>query len=210
MRSALLAVMILGASATSWGMDAPDPRDSIILESKTVAPGLSGHPAFSLKVYITNKDTVAILTLALRESTITGTGYAVLDSMGNGGDPDGWALSDCVTFLKKTLNGNPAENFSDYDGKSPDRFLVAATFSPTSTNPFRQAEPTNVTRSAIWELKFMSTTKSPGVVQIDTTKLSVATLFTVIRNGGRDVRDVPVNFVKSLITIQPEPEKKKK
>lgn len=73
-------------ASTSWAQ-VPDPRDSIILESKVLAPGLVGSPtgnppAFTMKVYITNKDTLAILILALRESTIVGTAYADLDSIG--------------------------------------------------------------------------------------------------------------------------------
>lgn len=201
MRTALFVVLLLGLAAGSRAKT-PDPRDSIILESKTVAPGLSGSPAFTMKVYITNKDTVAILTLALRESTTTGGAYAPLDSTGSGDDTDGWTRADCLTFLKKTLANNPAEDFSGYNGSSPDRFLIAATFSPTGANPVRNSEPPNATRTAIWELQFMGTSKAVGKVRLDTTRLAQSTGMTVIRNNGQMVQDVPVNFVPGVITVE--------
>src|SRR5262245_61996934 len=62
---------------------APDPLDSIILESKQVLPNLTGAPAgtpaFVLKVSITNKDSLAFLTLSLRESTVAGAAYALVN-----------------------------------------------------------------------------------------------------------------------------------
>lgn len=198
----LLGVFFLTAG---WLSAQPDPRDSVILESKTVAPNLSGSPAFTMKVYITNKDTLAILTLALRESTTTGVGYAFLDSIGPVNQDDGWTLADCLVYLKSTLNSNPAEDFSLYNGTSPDRFLVASTFSPTGANPTRRSEPPNATRSAIWELRFMGTSSSFGQIEFDTaaagTGLAQSTLFTILRQNGQFVQDVPVNFAKSTIQV---------
>jgi len=46
----------------------PDPRDSVILESKTIAPGV-GSPAAVVGVFITNKDSLSNVTLALVEMT---------------------------------------------------------------------------------------------------------------------------------------------
>lgn len=211
MRSALFAMMLLTISAVSRA-EAPDPRDSVILESKTVAPGLVGKPvAFTMKVYITNKDTIAILMLALVESTLTKTGsaYAVLDSTGSAGDPDGWTLADCLTFLKKTLDSFPNQDFTDYNGTSPDRFLVWSTFAPTSTNPLGRSEPPNATRSAIWELQFMSSSKATGKVRLDTTRVArapqLSTGFTITRQGGQSVADIPVNFLPGVITVKAAP-----
>jgi hypothetical protein len=58
-----------------------DPRDSVILESKIVLPG-AGDSAFTMKVYITNKDSLTFLTLALKESTLTNGAYAQLSGLG--------------------------------------------------------------------------------------------------------------------------------
>ena len=62
----------------------PDPMDSIILESKTAHPG--AHSGFAadtaafvyLKVYITNKDTLTAISLALKETSISGGAYLTL------------------------------------------------------------------------------------------------------------------------------------
>jgi hypothetical protein len=51
-------------AALSSSAQTPDPRDSVIIESKTVYPG-NGPAAAYVKVYITNKDTLAGYTLCL-------------------------------------------------------------------------------------------------------------------------------------------------
>lgn len=198
----LLAGLLLIAPVLAWAQ-APDPMDSVILESKTVSPSLSGPAIFTQKVYITNRDTVAILTLALKEVSSSGGAYADLDSNGN---DDGWTLADCLSYLKTTLDNNPAEDFAQYNGSSPDYFLVASTFSPTGTNPVRDAEPINLTRSAIWEFKYMSSDAPLGTVDVDTSGLlAQKTGFTILRDHGQFVADVPVNFVKGVITVSQPP-----
>lgn len=197
-RVALTLLLLMTSAAFA---QLPDPRDSIILESKTVAAGVSGSPAFAMKVYITNKDTLAILTLALKARTIAGNAYVVLDSMGGWDNGAGWAWNDVVRPLKFTLTNNPAEDFSGYDGGSPDSFLLAATFSPTSQFP--RPELPNAIRSAIWELEFMSTSGTLGEIEFDTVRLKWPTGFTIIRNRGQEAMDIPVNFLPGVITVQP-------
>ncbi len=74
----------------------PDPRDSVILESKTVNPGV-GKPAARVRVSITNKDTLSIVNLALVERSLTGGAYMTL----------AWPrdIDSVVTPLTTTLNG---------------------------------------------------------------------------------------------------------
>jgi hypothetical protein len=138
----------------------------------------------------------------LEAHSVVGTAYADLDSNGN---DDGWTLADCLSFLKTTLDNSSAEDFSQYTGDSPDRFLVAATFSPTAANPVRDAEPINLTRSAIWEFKYMSSDAALGQMRLDTVRLAQSTGMTIIRQRGQVVLDIPVNYEPGVITVDVPP-----
>lgn len=196
---AILIVLVLTLWTAAWAQ--PDPRDSIILESKTVDSNLTGAPAFTMKIYITNKDTLGFLTLAFVESTTVGAGYAILDSSGSLDDPDGWVWRDMVNPVRGTLDGTIIEDFSQYNGTSPDRFLLAGGFNPAPGLPLRNAEFINLSRVVIWELQFGSTTNSSGLVRLDTTRLTQSTLFTIITNQGQNAVDIPVNFVAAQCTV---------
>jgi len=193
----LLAGLLLVLPVLAWAQ-APNPADSIILESKSLATGLSGVPAFSVKVYITNDDTLGYLTLALIEQTIVGNAYAQLDSSGSADDPDGRTWDDVVIPLNGTLFDSKAENFSLYAATG--RFLVGAGFAPTTANPTRRSEPPNAARDDIWELQFMNTS-GIGQVELDSMTLIQKTQFTYIKQNGSVVADEPVNWVPGILSI---------
>ncbi|MGH8005356.1 MAG: hypothetical protein ACRECJ_11605, partial [Limisphaerales bacterium] len=75
-------VLLLGVFSLTMGRLSaqPDPRDSVILESKIVAPvaGANGSGVVRMKVWITNKDSLTYLTLPLIETSISGGAYMTL------------------------------------------------------------------------------------------------------------------------------------
>ena len=184
----LLGLLLLSfASAQA----APDPRDSIILESKCVAPNLTGAPAFALKIYITNKDSLEYMVLALRESTIVGSAYALLNRNLGGF----LTFSSVVNPLTGTLRYNFGSNFATYNDNSPDRFLFGAGY-----DGYDQAtvEPPNSVRKAIWELKFRHTSDSMGLVEFDSTRINGQSIYFTTSFPWRDVT---VNFQKANFEI---------
>lgn len=168
---------------------AADPRDSVILESKIVLPG-AGDPAFTMKVYITNKDSLTFLTLALKESTLTNGAYAQLSGP--------WCPPrNFMRFLTNTLNKTIDVCPFPYEGKSPDRFIISGGFDPFDLTTI---EPPNATRKAIWEITFDSVFPDSGTFEIDSTHVqNLPTTFTTT-----EPRELPVNFVKSVITVRPK------
>ena len=77
MKRFLIQFVIYSIVSSSAVFGAPDPRDSVIIESKTVAP-TNGQPSVYVKIYITNKDSLANITLALRVRSLTGGAYMTL------------------------------------------------------------------------------------------------------------------------------------
>ncbi|MCI0330459.1 MAG: hypothetical protein L0196_05840 [candidate division Zixibacteria bacterium] len=176
----------------------PDPRDSVILESKTVAPG--AHPGalndtasyLHVKVFITNKDSLTYLTLPLEVTSTSGGAYAIVAC------PCPRSFLGVVNPLTNTLRYFQAVSFSNYDNNSPDIFSVAAGFDGVDLSTI---EPPNATRKAVWELKFDTVRSETGTFKFDSTRL-----------GGLRVRftnnvslDVNVNFLKSTVTVAPAP-----
>lgn len=188
----IISLFVFAALATT-AFAQPDPRDSIILESKTVDTCLTGAPAFFFNVSITNKDSLTYLTLALRESTINGNAYALVHK--TGANP---TFSTAVTPLTNTLRFFSAANFSGYNDASPDRFLVAAGFDPG--DPDNTIEPPNATRKPVWQIKFRHSScgvDSMGEIRFDSTRVSgLPCLFT-----NKAPADAPVNFVPGILTI---------
>ena len=191
MMKKLVAEALFVCAITTLVQAQPDPRDSIILESKTVAPG--AHPGGStdtaaylyVKVYITNVDTLYALTLALQESSVSGGAYATL----------GWPrnFNGLVNRLTNTLRGSRVHQVSGYNSSSPDSFLLAGVFDPI----LEDFEPPNPVRKAFWELKFDSVWGNLGTFELDSTRiLGNHTGFT-----DTVPLDLPVNFVKSVITV---------
>ncbi len=160
------------------------------MESKNVDPNLTGSPAFAMKVYITNRDSLTYFTLSLRESTINGTAYALLNRTGGGA----LTFSSVVTPLTGTLRFFAASNFSQYNGGSPDRFMLGAGFDPG--NPDGTIEPPNTARKAIWEIKFRHSSDSSGAIRFDSIRTTISTLFT-----NTAPMDLVPNFVPGTIGI---------
>ncbi|MCI0330787.1 MAG: hypothetical protein L0196_07535 [candidate division Zixibacteria bacterium] len=194
MKSVMFALIFLLAASVVWAQ--PDPRDSIILESKTVQLG-TGQPYTTVKVYITNKDSLAWMTLALKELSTSGGTYGLLSRTASGL----LTFSSVITTLTPTLNDFGVGNFGGYNGASPDTFLVAAGYSPGDLST---VEPPNATRKAVWEIKFDTVRGGAGTLELDS---------AVVLNhrGGYFsswlagiAEDVPVNFVKSVITAYPK------
>jgi hypothetical protein len=170
----------------------PDPRDSIILESKTVYPGF--HPGSGtdtaafvyLKVYITNKDTLTALTLALQKASTSGGAYMILARPRN--------FNGVISRLTNTLNGSLVlYGLSRYHSNSPDSFAVAGVFDPLVPSTH---EPPNLVRKPFWEIKFDTVFNNLGTVELDTAN--------VLSNSGFTNAvpvDVRVNFVKSIVTV---------
>ncbi|MCI0330790.1 MAG: dockerin type I domain-containing protein [candidate division Zixibacteria bacterium] len=192
MKKLFIAGCFLLLGTTVWAQ--PDVRDSIILESKSVEPGHRGETDTSaylyVKVYITNKDSLAYMVLSLKEvSTYNGV-YGIL------GYPR--TFTGVITPLTPSFRYGVATIFSKYDGISPDSFVIGAGADGTDPNTF---EPPNGVRKAVWEIKFDSaiTYNYPGTFELDSAVVSgqPGCYFTKIS----PVADLPVNFVKSVITV---------
>ncbi len=91
-----ISAVSLGTFLLSFSMllAAPDPRDSVIIESKTISNG-TGHPWVTVRVFITNKDSLAGYVFPLIEKSQTGGAYMTL----------GWPreFDSVVTPLTNTL-----------------------------------------------------------------------------------------------------------
>ena len=170
----------------------PDPRDSIILESKTVKAGAhSGGSTDTaayvyLKVYITNKDTLTAISLSVQEYSTSGGAYMTLGRPRN--------FNGTVSRLTNTLNGSLVFFGARYHSNSPDSFFVAGVFDPLVPSTH---EPPNAVRKAFWEFKFDTVISYTGTLEIDTVRTTSSTGFT-----NTVPRDVPVNFVKSRVEVR--------
>lgn len=178
----------------SFAFAVPDPRDSIILESKTVYFG-AGSPALYLRVFFTNKDTLRAYNLALVEKSVSGGAYAVLSRP--------WSYDGVVRHLDSTLNNMEGYNFAPYNAVSPDTFIVGGFSDPTDPSNW---QPPNLTRKAFLEIKFDTVRTNPGTISIDSvtwTKMGGGGLPIIhsiqFINNQRD--EVGVNFLKSTITV---------
>ncbi len=181
----VVAGLLLLSSVVAFAQ--PDPRDSVIIESKIVARNLTGSPAFTLKVYITNKDTLANLTLPVEIKTVSGNAFVLLNSPRS--------FNGTINRLTSTLGNNTV--FSSFvNDTSPDSAIWAAFWDPNDTST---AEPPNAARKAIWEIKFSHSSDSAGQVQID----SAVIFSNRVRFVNIGVNSVRVNFVKSIVAINP-------
>ncbi|HLG93494.1 MAG TPA: hypothetical protein VI546_01520, partial [candidate division Zixibacteria bacterium] len=149
-------------------------------------------------VFITNKDSLTALTLALEERSGSGGAYAIL------GYPR--SFTGVVNRLTETLGGSRVFSVgngpgSRYNGKSPDSMLIAGLFDPMEPATI---EPPNRVRKAFWEIKFDTVWAPAGKVEIDTARVVQSTGFTTT-----NPRDLPVNFVKGVLTVAPKGKPKK-
>ncbi|MGE5692353.1 MAG: hypothetical protein ACM3YF_01070 [Candidatus Zixiibacteriota bacterium] len=191
MKTLFALALLLAFAAQAFAQ--PDPRDSIILESKVVAPG--AHPGASgdtaaylyVRMSITNVDTLYALVLALQQSSVSGGAYATLGRPRN--------FNGVVNRLTNTLRQGAAQ-FARYNSSSPDSFLLAGVFEAV----LEDYEPPNPVRKPFWELKFDSVWANPGTFELDTATILQSTGFT-----NTVPVDKPVNFVKSIISVDPRP-----
>jgi hypothetical protein len=173
----------------------PDPRDSVIIESKTIAPGV-GSPAAVVGVFITNKDTLACITLALVERSITGGAYMTL----------AWprTFKGVTGALNTPLqNGhNRGLNGFHYNSVTPDTFILWMIYEPTDIPG--SSEPPNLMRRRILEIKFDSVKSNLGALELDSAFVkhpSGPVLSTSFVGPLLDPLDIEVNFVKGIITV---------
>ncbi|MCI0404930.1 MAG: hypothetical protein L0209_02455, partial [candidate division Zixibacteria bacterium] len=150
-----IALIVLLPLTSMVLAQAPDPRDWVFIESKTVLAGISGSGVLLLKVEIANKDTLANFTLPLEIKTVVGTGFIVL------GYPRTFAGT--MNRLTSTLGNNLT--FSPFlNNASPDSAVWSAFWDPNDTTT---AEPPNSFRKPFWELRFDSIKAAEGDVFID-------------------------------------------
>ncbi len=192
----LLAGLLLVLPVLAWAQ--PDPGDSIILESKTVAPGQ--HPGLATdtaayvyqRVYITNVDTLTALVTAIIEETQTNGAFAIV------GRPRNAAGS--ISKLTATLAGSFVAALAKVNSTSPDSFLFAGLFDPLDD---ATKEPPNATRKAFWEIHYDSVTATslPGTALMRLN--GVVQQPTGMTNT--EPRDKPVNQVNGLLTVDVPP-----
>ena len=188
-----LALLLFSSAAFS---QPPDPRDSIILESKTVAPGAHPGPSTDtaaylyVRVFITNKDSLVYMTLPILTTSTSGGAYTTLARPRS--------FLGVVQPLTNTLRYFPNTYFASYNSSSPDHFAVGAGYDPE--NP-ATIEPPNDSRKAVWELKFDTVWATAGTFELD----SIYYGFERIGFINTAIQDVKVSFVRSTITVPPPP-----
>ncbi len=175
-----------GDSCPGFRPTIPDPRDSIIIESKTVLPGGVGSPALTLRVWITNKDPITHVTLPYEEKSLSGGAYLIVSNPRT--------FSGTVTRITTKLPSNLVAIYGRYNSSSPDSVTLGAFADPSSPSTLEQP---NATRKLFWELKFDSVNLPNGQVQFDTIRILDNTVHFVDEFGTR----IPVNFVKGVVTV---------
>ncbi len=167
-----------------------DPRDSVILESKVVYPGV-GAPVTLLRVYITNKDTLTNVTLTLVEKSLSGSAYMTLSHPRN--------FNGVVHRLTSTLgSGFNSLNLVRYNSASPDTFALAAFYDPLNA---ASAEPPNPARKALWDIKFDTVRADTGRILFDSTRIVDGTVKIFTQFFNKQLRTLKVNFAKGIVTV---------
>ncbi|MGE5692508.1 MAG: dockerin type I repeat-containing protein [Candidatus Zixiibacteriota bacterium] len=186
----LLTILASAAFAQS-----PDPRDSIILESKTVYPG--AHPGSGtdtaayvyVRMSITNKDTLAFVTVGFIETSISGGAYMTLARPRN--------YSGMIRPLTTTLQAQKVFSTSKYRSNSPDTFYFAGGFNPEDD---LTKEPPNAVRKALWEIKFDTVFNNTGTIEFNSTSNWGASITPGFTNT--EPVDYRANFLKAVITVE--------
>ncbi len=167
-----------------------DPRDSVILESRAVAPSTNPPDAAVLMgVWITNKDSLSEFKLPLDETSLSGGAYLFLAYPRTFG---GVVIPQTIT-----LQWSTSLTSIQFDGISPDRFKLIGDYNP---GDLTTAEPPNSTRKLFWQIKFDTVTVSSPSGQV---------LFDSVRNNPSDRIEfhdlsgtrIRVHFVNSIFTI---------
>ncbi len=190
-KAVLLTLAVFLWPAVLLFAQTPDPRDSIILESKTVYPG--AHPGSGtdtaafvyIRAWITNKDSLTFAGLALIEQSTSGGGYMTLARPRT--------FDGVINRLTNTLGATKAISLTRYNSSSPDSFRFSSGFDPLNPSTI---EPPNPVRKPFWEIKFDTVFSNLGVIELDSGRVVGSSFFT-----NTVPVDLPVNFLKSTITV---------
>ncbi len=189
---------------TATAFSQPDPRDSVILESKAVAPQIgptAGQPTMRVRMDITNKDSLTGWVLSLEEKTLSNGAFATLGR--SAGGTGGRNFNSVISLLPHPTKGvvtlgSPAPlNVNGYHSDSPDSFATGGFF---TAGDDESKEPPNAVRRALLEIKFDSVTTQAigGQFILDSIRiLANRTGFSRSPVGAR----VDVNFVPGVITV---------
>jgi hypothetical protein len=198
----LNAVFVSNCVPCGPGPTTPDPADSVILESKIVAPtaGACASAGLRIKIYITNQDSLGNITLPLTTLSTAGGTYGILSRSAGCART---TVPHVFDFLYPAGPGptnrlqSRSPNYAQYHSNSPDSFLLAFTLSnPADDN---EKMPSNAARALLGEIKFDSVTIPCGQFILDSTRILDNTLQFVRLDG----QQLPVNFVRSHVTVPP-------
>ena len=185
MKKGIWAVVWIALIFYSQAGAVPDPLDSVILESKVVAPS-NGPVAMKVLVSLTNRDTLATLNLVLTIRSLSGGAFATLARPRT--------FAGTINRLTSTLPS--FFGFNDRTNSvSPDSAYWVAFYN--FSNPAATVELPNAVRKPFWEIKFDTVLGNPGFLELDSCRIGFSTSFT---SYSEDF-DVPVNFVKGIITV---------
>ncbi len=202
MKSAIGSFLLL--AATTAFAQAPDPADSIILESKYAAPqnGACASAVLRVRVYITNKDSLGYVGLPLLTTSTSGGAYATLSRpVSCSASRTNSTVFDFLypPYYDGTIRlPSRVPYFSFYHSNSPDSFLWTGTFDPTT---YYSELPPTPTRTPLLEIKFDSVRTNLGTFELDSVKILTSRRPEFFTTQGSLV---PVNFVKSTITVIPK------
>jgi hypothetical protein len=185
---ALFLIIFLFAAAGAQ----VDPRDSVILESKSVAPSTNPPDGAALmRVWITNKDTISEFQLSLEETSLSGGAYLTLAYPRT--------FSGVVNLQTTTLQASTSLTSNQFDGISPDRFTLIGSY---NSGDLTTAEPPNVLRKAFWEIRFdtvkVSVPPGSGQAGLDSVRNNPSDRIEFRDLAGNRIR---TNFVPSIFTI---------
>ncbi len=206
MKTLLAGLILLGASVALLvpsaveGAQTPDPRDSIIIESQYIARGngACGSSWFRIKVWITNKDSLAAITMAIRTTTTSGAGYATLSRPFSCANRT--LVSHTFDFLYPPGPGGGARLPSrivsgiQYHSNSPDSIGWGFVYDPMSDD---SKVPPNLTRALLGEIKFDSVS-GMGQFELDTTKILTLNRVEFVDLQGNTVK---ANFAKGVVNV---------
>lgn len=172
----------------------PDPRDSVIFESKATLPGaaVNGTDTAAMlyvRVWITNKDSLANFSLPVVIRSLSDNAFGII------GRPR--TFDGTASRLTSTLGATLLFAGNRLNGTSPDSATWAGFFDPLDP---ATVEPPNSIRAPFWDLKFDTITvdsSQTGQFEIDSIRIMNVSVQFVDLLGGM----IPVNFIKSVITV---------
>lgn len=180
--------------ASALAFASPHPADSVIIESKTVPPLTPpcGTVGLRVRIRITNKDTLANITLPLETKSTSGGAYPTLSRPSGCGERTFASVVDWLLPTDKLTSR--ILNKDNYHSNSPDTFLLAI----TTGNPADLSEnmEPNLTRVSLLDLKF-DTVSMLGQFVVDSGRVLGNSILFVDPQG----LPIEVNFVKGVLTV---------